>query len=234
MQEFIRYCSPTQYPGSQDQGLTFRGGGGADPGFVSADYEKRYAELRVYFQDCLAKAPTIGSNVALRQIMDDFQQLFLKYNPKSHYFTRAINAFQRGNNTAYVAAGIAMTIDLLILACGVAVRRFDDEEGLTSHDDLEEAPSELTREQMAVDLLWREPELIAHLAKTAEREMRLVDGREVEMFVCGLSDPVLNANRPYLRELSEIGMIEFRDDTISLNREEYLKVMRFLFENKLA
>jgi hypothetical protein len=99
--------------------------------FYNQQYEKNYAILRKATITCMAEIPPSESLGARREINSTFQRFLIDNNPKAHPFTRAIAAFERGDQSAYLAAFIALAIDAMILVCCLAMRRPSED----SHDN---------------------------------------------------------------------------------------------------
>lgn len=125
-EQFIEQCNPIKL--EQVETVNVGGASGLAPRQV---YEENYRNLRDYFQRCLGLAPGFRSAPALESLMDGFRNLLLTYNPQAHPFTRAVAAFDRNDLPAILALVIALSIDGVILICGLALR-----DPLRNYDDI--------------------------------------------------------------------------------------------------
>lgn len=86
------------------------------------NYLEDFNKLKMHLIECMKYPPRARDNEQSAKILNDFTFLLLAYDPTAHPFTRAVEAFKRGELTAYIAAIIALIIDLLIYTFSLTLR----------------------------------------------------------------------------------------------------------------
>jgi hypothetical protein len=217
---FLRDCPPNSVPAS----ASAQAGPAGSASSAETLYQQNFTALANYLRTCLAKSPVIRSTEALETIMGNFQRLLLTYNPKAHPFTRAIAAFQRRDYTAYLAAGIAFAIDFMILVCGLAMRRAEDDEEMLP-EDMDD--SEAQFEQEVEDFLVINRNLLRLLIVAMAEVTGDVDGTVETAYECAFPRQDLEVRRNDLAVMHDMGLLTLHPGGIAMRRDQYERLRRF-------
>lgn len=223
LKKFEQECAPEKIPegkpsyediATQEQKFVV---GGKQITAEQKNYLEDFNALKAHLIQCMKYPPRAKNNAQSAKILNDFTSLLLAYDPTAHPFTRAVEAFNRGELTAYIAAIIALIIDLLIYTFSLTLR------GLPSVSN-NEGNQKYEYYDHIVLLFEENPYLLGWLLDSP------VYDEEKELHVIKTSSHAYSRYREqiiYLHTLNAINLDTIRGEiTLSSTQYEYLVVIR--------